>query len=405
MEYLDNKHHVIDNTSEVKKKKEVHLKMSDKKEDLTQTNLSKDRVNITPADKPNNKFGLNKVSLTDKMMFIDNLSTMLRAGLSLSPALQTLSTESKNKYLKKVLVYLRQHVENGQLLSKGMKDFPKVFSEIMIATVEVGESTGMLSDTLGNLAHTLKGQKALRSRVMGALMYPSIVLIALIAVSLLLALLVFPQLIAIFEESNVRLPFVLIAVRGIKAFVQQYYIYILGAFVLLIVLLKVIFKLPKPKLLLHAFILKLPFVGRIVKELALTNFAANLHTLLSAGLAIVKSLEIVSRTLNNLQYRRAVLIMAQRLEKGISLDKAMIERPRLFPTLTIQLCQVGEKTGELEQILKKISEYYEERVNNVLANLSVIIEPILLLMVGVAVGFIAISVMGPMYELTLSFAN
>jgi len=168
---------------------------------------------------------------------------------------------------------------------------------------------------------------------------------------------------------------------------------------------KVIFKLPKPKLWLHFFILKIPFIGRIAGDLALTRFAGNLNSLLASGLDIIKSLEVTSKTLNNLKYRRETLAMTKELERGLSLDTAMSERPHLFPSLAIQLCQVGEKTGELEDILKKISKYYEERVNNVLANLSTILEPVLLIAVGVAVGFIALSVLGPMYELTLTFAN
>ena len=136
------------------------------------------------------KFRTGKVNLTSKMFFLDNLATMLKAGLALSPALTTLSKEVKNKYLQKVIIHLKTRVENGQPLSVSMREYPDVFQEMIIATVEVGESTGLLADALANLASILKAQKKLRSKVMGALMYPSIVLIALCGVSIFLAIFV-----------------------------------------------------------------------------------------------------------------------------------------------------------------------------------------------------------------------
>jgi len=336
---------------------------------------------------------------------MDNLSTMLRAGLSLAPALRTLKSEIKNKYLHGVLDYLYERVENGETLSKGMAKYPKVFSEIIIATVEVGENTGMLSDSLGRLADILKAQKRLRSKVIGAMIYPIIVLMALIGVSIMLSLFVFPNLVVMFTEANVQLPFVLRAVDAINYVLRTYTWYIIGGFIGLIILFRYVFKLPKPKLFLHTIMLKIPIFGKFVVELTLTRFAGNLYALLSAGLPIVKSMQITDKTIKNTRYRKEIIAMAGELEKGISLGQAMEKRPNLFPTFTIQLAKVGETTGELESILQKISEYYEERVNNVLTNMSAIIEPFLLIIVAVAVGFLAVSVISPMYELTLSFAE
>lgn len=413
MEYLDTKHHIIDDTDKLPTVVGPSGSTTPQKSaDPTPSPLK----SVVPKEKPKptlitkksvSRFRefFSRVSITEQMMFVDNLSTMLKAGLPLAPALRTLSKETKNRYFKTILAQLEENVENGQLLSKGMKLYPKIFTEMVIASVEVGENTGMLPDTLGRLAITLKSQKALRSKVLGALMYPSIVLIALIAVSLLLALMVFPQLVTMFEEAKVELPFTLVAVRFVSNTVRDYYTYILAGLGALIILSKLVFKLPGPKLLLHLLLLKLPIAGRIIKDINLTRYAGNLHTLLGAGLAIVTSMEIVGRTLSNLRYRLATLAMVKELEKGISLDKAMEDRPHLFPSLAVQLCHVGAKTGELENILAKVSDFYETRVTNTLTNLSTIIEPVLLLTVGVAVGFIAISVISPMYELTLSFAE
>lgn len=347
---------------------------------------------------------LGGISLTDKMVFMDNMSTMMKAGLALAPSIKTLAKETKNKKLANILEHFYNLVENGQLLSVGMKKHPKVFSEMIIATVEVGENTGMLADTLGHLAEILKAQKRLRSKVFGALMYPSIVLLAIVVVSLFLALFVFPQMVSIFEGSSVKLPFILIAVQFLNESIRAYGWFMLAGLIGIAVFIRYIFKLKKPKLWLHTVILKAPIAGNVIKELSLTRFAGNLHALLSAGLAIVESLQIVAKTVDNHRYRKVILEMATELEKGVSLHEAMSARAHLFPSITIQLCQVGESTGELENILKKVSDYYEERVSTVLANLSMIIEPVLLILVGLAVGFIAVSVISPLYELTNSFA-
>ena len=425
MEYLDNNSKKIDNDvnldvnklkgdGELTKAKPVMTsfklytaKKKKKKATKLKVNKGEEKV-IKKLKKPKHKYNVelfNIVSLTDKMLFMGNMSTMLRAGLSLTPALKTIKKEIKNKYFKEVLEYLVYHIENGQPLSSGMKNYPKVFSSMIIATIEVGENTGMLSDTFGHLADIMKRQKKLRSKVIGAMTYPMIVILALLVVSGFLAMVIFPQLIDLFESGGVKLPFVLVAVQTFNFVVRNYWHLCLGGLVGLIILIKVIFSKEGPKLFLSRVILKTPFLGKINQELALTRFAGNLNALLAAGLGIVQSMEIVAKTVGNLHYKKEILLMSKELEKGQSLQLAMSKRPDLFPSLTIQLVQVGETTGQLEEILAKIAEFYGDRVDNVLNNLSTILEPVLLVIVGIAVGFIAVSVIGPMYELTNSFAE
>jgi len=345
------------------------------------------------------------VSLTEKMVFMDNMSTMLKAGLPLAAALNTLANETKQKYFKSILLHLKERVENGEQVSAGMKQYPKVFPEILVASVEVGESSGLLSDVLGHLANLLKAEKALKSKVFSALMYPAVVIIALIVVSLVLTFFVFPKIIDIFIEADVKLPAILIIVQYITRTLQNYGLYIAGGLIIGIFFLVIIFRRTKPKLWLHTILLRAPLAGRLIREIALTRFSGNLRILLASGLSIITSLDIVAKTVGNMRYRATLIQMSQELAKGIALNQAMAERPFLFPSITIQLTKVGEETGELENILAKISEFYDTRVNSVLANLSTLLEPILLIMVGVVVGFIAVSVIGPIYELTNSFSE
>lgn len=411
MKYLDSRHQVIDDTEDkISTKKSAGQSRGQASSDKDKKkNKKKNKKDSKPKEKSKEKkvilsINFGNVSLTEKMMLMDNLSTMLKAGLALAPALRVLHNEAKNKYLKDILIDLETNVENGQLLSKGMKKYPKVFSEMVVGTIEVGENTGMMSDSFAHLAAILKAKRDLQNKVFGALMYPVIVMIALVAVSIFLTYFVFPKLVTIFIDSNVELPFVLRAIQFLIDATKQHGLYLLAGGVFIILLLVFIFKKRGPKLWLHTVLLKIPFVGRLIREISLTRFAGNLHALLSAGLGIVEALNMSSSTVSNLRYRYAISEMSGKLEKGVSLDNAMNAYPELFPSLVIQLSQVGEKTGELESILMKISEYYDNRVSNVLANLSAIIEPVLLVIVGLAVGFIAISIIGPMYELSNSFA-
>lgn len=401
MEYLDIKHHKIDDTGKLKTKikPELAKKLKDIPDKDSKQNLKKNKA---PKKK---RFLFGRVTSADQMLFLDNLSTMIKAGLALAPALQTITSEIKNKYFRSVLTHIYDTIENGQSLSESMKHYPKVFTEMIVSAVEVGENTGGLSESLGHLANIIKSQRRLRAKVVGALIYPCVVIVAMLGVSLFLAFFVFPQLIEVFSEADVKLPVILLAVQWMLWVAKYYYLYVIGGLLALILIIILLARIYAVRLAWHKLMLKVPFVGSLIRELCMSRFAGNLHALLAAGLSIVKCLDIVAKTVPNLYYRQEILKMATELEKGKSLSDSMSSRPRLFSSLSIQLCHVGEETGELENILIKVEEYYEERVNNVLANLSTIIEPVLLVLVGVAVGFIALSVISPMYELTQSFAE
>lgn len=392
MKYFNWRHEKIDDTA-------AALKLKQEQE------LAKVKVKDKPKKSAGKVSGFGFVSLTDQAVLMDNLGTMLKAGLAITPALKAITQEIKNGYLRKVLNYLVDHVENGQPLSEGMKKFPRIFPEMVIATIEVGENTGNLSESLTHLADILKAQKKLRSKVLGALIYPIVVLLILVAVSLLLALFVFPQLVTVFEEAGVELPVILTVVNWLNFAIRNFGWYILGGLVCFILILRMIFAFSGPRYAWHLLTLRLPIAGAIIKNLNLARFSGNLFALLSAGLSIVKAMNITAHTLGNMKFRKAVFEMAIELEKGVSLDEAMRKREDLFPSLTVQLCNVGETTGELESVLKKIAEYYEEKVSATLTNLSTVLEPALLVLVGIAVGFIAVSVISPIYELTLSFAE
>lgn len=343
------------------------------------------------------------VSMNEKIFFIDNLATMLTAGLSIADALQTLMTEVRRGTMKRAIRSVLSQIENGGHLSEGLMQHPEIFPEHFISVIQVGEASGALSDVLTKLAQILKKDKALKSKVITAMIYPSIVVVAMIVIVIVLMLYVFPQLISIFEEVNVELPLQTKILIGTVNFTQKYGLYIGAVSLVLLTLLISGRKVHRVRYFYDSVLLRLPMFGGMAREVVLVRIFGNLQMLLISGVPILDAFHIVSRTANNLVYERALLEMANELELGKSLHESMSLRRHLFPTITITMVRVGEDTGKIDEVMIKLHAFYEGRVDTVFGNLSTIIEPVLLLMIGVAVGFIAVSVIMPIYNLAQAF--
>lgn len=343
------------------------------------------------------------VSMNEKIFFIDNLATMLTAGLSIADALQTLMTEVRRGTMKRAIRSVLFQIENGGHLSDGLLQHPEIFPPHFISVIQVGEASGALSDVLTRLAQILKKDKALRSKVITAMIYPSIVVTAMIVIVIILMIYVFPQLIAIFEEVNVELPLQTKILIGVVRFMQDNGLYVGGVAVIVGSLLISGRKVRRVRYFYDSILLRLPLVGTIAREVVLVRIMGNLQMLLVSGVPILDAFHIVSRAANNLVYERALLEMANELEFGKSLHESMGMRRLLFPTIAVTMVRVGEETGKIDEVMVKLHSFYEGRVDTVFGNLSTIIEPVLLLMIGVAVGFIAVSVIMPIYNLAQAF--
>lgn len=346
---------------------------------------------------------LSKTSLNDRIFFIDNLATMLNAGLSLSLALRTLIGETKHKTMRRAIQDIEYTVDNGNQLSDGLKDHPEVFSPLFISVVRVGEASGTLAKVLTRLAEIAKKDRSLRSKVINALIYPSIVFIAMIAIVAVLMTYVFPQLIEIFRDVEVELPLQTRILIGTVDFFQLYGFYAGIAFVILVMVLFSAKRIRSVHRFYHHVLLRTPLIGRVARELALTRILGNLQMLMISGVPIVQAFTLGSKTAGNLVYEDALVDISRKLEMGNPLHAAFAERPKLFPSITVTMAKVGEETGKLDEILGKLRSFYEQRVENVFANLSTIIEPVLLIVIGVMVGFIAVSVIMPIYDLAQAF--
>lgn len=341
-----------------------------------------------------------KIKAAERMLLMDNLSTMLGAGLPITDALTILSEEIKKKQLKRVLLEARHSVEIGKSFSDGLKQYPTIFPPLLTATIRVGEISGTLVEVLARLAEMARRESQLKRKVIGALMYPTVVVIAMIVVAIIMITYVFPQIISIFVESNIKLPPQILFLDWLGKVLASYGFFILGGLVLLFISIYFLLKQRTVRKAFHGFLLRLPLIGQqIIKGSVIARIALNLRTMLASGLPIVEAVKTIAGTISNLAYKDALNQIANEIEVGRSVHDSLASRPQLFPPIVIRMVKVGEGTGRLVDILQKLGNYYEEKVDDILGNLSTILEPVLLLIVGVVVGFLAVSIIGPIYEL------
>lgn len=343
---------------------------------------------------------LGKVKAIEKIVFTRNLQVMISAGLSLPRAMNTLAEQTKNSVFKKALIDIGERIKKGDSFSDSLAKYPKIFSELYQNMIKVAEESGTMENVLETLATQMEKDNELRSKIKGAMLYPSIVLTAMIGIGILMLVVVIPELKETFDELGVELP---LSTRIIVAFgdflSSQWYFALTIAAVLFLVLFT-FFKSKKGKKFLNFISLKIPVISKISKETNTAYTTRTLGSLLASGVPIIRSLEIVSGTLTNVYYREAISSSIDRVRKGEKLSNVLKEYDNLYPLMMIQMIEVGEETGKTSEILSKLAIFFEHSVSEATKNMSSIIEPILMLIIGGFVGFFAISMIKPMYSIT-----
>lgn len=338
------------------------------------------------------------IPLSEKMMFTRNLSVMIASGLTLSKALKNLSLQTKNKKFVKVLAAIQEDVQAGSPFSDGLARFPGIFNELFVNMVRVGETGGNLEEVLVILANQLEKEHDLLRKVRGALVYPAVIVIAMLGIGVLMMIYVIPQITKIFTDMNVELPILTKFVIGLSTLMVKYWLLTILTLVALAVVLKIFSVTVLGKKIGGFILINLPLIGGIVIKLNCARFCRIYSSLLKSGISVTKSLEILSRTLSNFYYQRILLKAVDGVQKGINLSKIIYEGKKIFPILVPQMIEVGEETGKTEEVLAKLADFYEEEVSQITKNLSSIIEPILMLFIGGAVGVFAVSIIQPMYS-------
>ena len=344
-------------------------------------------------------FSLFGVSLAEKIFFTRNLKVMISAGVSLTRALETLATQVKNSYFKKVLFEIRERIEKGEALSQALSFFPKIFPEIYQSMVKVGEEGGRLEEVLDTLAFQMERENELKSKIKGAMLYPAIVILAMIGVAALMLTFVVPKLAQTFEELKIELPATTKAVIFLGKFMEKNWPFLLLLLIFFFFLFSRALKTKLGKKIFDSILLKIPIISGIVKKQNCAMASRILSSLISAGVPLVKSLEICANTLGNFYFKEAFFVAAEKVKKGEKLSQALKPYQKFLPVTLISMIEVGEETGETGTVLSKLADFYETEVTNEAKNLASVIEPILLLLVGAAVGFFAVSMVQPMYSM------
>jgi type IV pilus assembly protein PilC len=338
------------------------------------------------------------IPLSEKMMFTRNLSVMISSGLPISKALKNLVIQTKNKKFIKVLNTVQEDVQAGSPFSDGLARFPLIFNELFINMVRIGETGGNLEEVLDILANQLERDHDLLRKVRGALVYPAVILVAMLGIGIVMMIYVVPQITKIFTDMNVELPILTKFVISLSNALVNYWWLAIAIFVALAIGIRIFFSMTIGRKIWGLVIINIPLIGKIVIKVNCARFSRIHSSLLKSGIPVTSALEILSRTLNNFYYKRALKRAVEGVQKGVNLSKIIYAEKKIFPVLVPQMIEVGEETGKTEEVLAKLADFYEEEVSQITKNLSSIIEPILMLIIGSAVGIFAVSIIQPMYS-------
>lgn len=349
-----------------------------------------------------NHFYLNKFRLLkEKMFFTRRLAVMVKAGVPLVEALTTLAEQTRSTTMKRAIKRIVKDVSNGQSLTASFKKFPNVFDEFYIGMISSGESSGTLEQNLHFLSQQLQKETRLRNNISSALLYPTIVLAALVAMVLFVMIFVFPELSRFFNSIQQDLPPLTRALIGIMDFLALYWFVLLAALIVAIIGITYLARITAFGYYWHTLILNLPIAGRIVRTIQLERFARNLGLLLKSGVPAATCLEITAATLTNHVFKRHTAKLSSMLRSGVAIgDSIQKTGRRIYPSLTIEMIVVGEKSGSLDENLLYLADFYADESDDNLRNLSTVLEPVLLIILGVAIGLIAIAIISPIYNLT-----
>lgn len=339
----------------------------------------------------------------DIMFLVRNLSATVTAGLSIVEALDILIADAEKASMKRILQEVQALIKSGNTLSKGFENYANMFPSIFMGMLRAGEMSGQLDKTLVELSKYLSKEYNLRSKVKSALMYPVILLVASSGVVMLLLMFVLPRLTKAFASSGVKLPWVTKFFLGLSNMLTYSFtldIIVIGSIVYFVTFFR---KTRVGKKFFFFILVHLPVAGDLIKKIALVRFARTFGNLLGSGISAVEALSLSSQSIGNQMYTNALTAVGLDIQNGVPISKSLEKFPDLFPRLLISLIIVGERTGTLHEILGTFSDFYEEEVDNKLKDLTVILEPALLLLMGLLVGAIAVSIILPIYQLVGNF--
>lgn len=344
---------------------------------------------------------MSRVSKDDVVNFTRQLATMINAGLPLIQALTILEAQAKPA-MRKVVRTIQRDIEGGSNLGASLGKHTKVFDTVFVALVRAGEAAGALDTILNRLADTLEKQKEFRAKTKGALIYPGIVFTAMVVIMIVMMVFVIPKMATLYQDFDAELPWMTQLLIDMSSFMSNRWYILAGIAFLIWFVIRAWRKTPQGNYEFDRIMLRLPVMGKLRQKILVTEFSRTLALMITAGISLLQALDIVVGGMDNEVYRRAVIEARQDVEKGRPLSRSL-EKHSLFPLLLPQMVAVGEETGQLDDVLEKLAKYYESETETAIKGLTTAIEPLIMVVLGVGVGFLIIAIIMPIYNLTSQF--
>jgi type IV pilus assembly protein PilC len=339
------------------------------------------------------------IKTRDKVSFFRLLAIMIAAGVPLVKSLYVLSNQTKNIRMKKIVATMAQKVEAGKTFSEAMEDFSDVFSDAQTGMVRAGEAGGMLNDILKQIAEQSEKSEALVGKVKGAMIYPIVVFTMMGGAIIVILTMVLPKIMDLFTQTDSELPLSTRSMLAVSDFLRFNAISLFIAAIIFVVAFNVWKKTKAGKYMWHNAVLHVPIFGLMLRYVALSRFTRTLSSLMSSGIPIVKSLQIDADAVGNEVYRKRIYLAAEDVSRGIPLAENLTDSKFLFPEMVVSMMDIGEQTAELSKVAGKIADYYDEQVDQMASNMSKLMEPIIMAVMGIVVGGLMVSVMQPIFGL------
>jgi type IV pilus assembly protein PilC len=343
-----------------------------------------------------------KIKQRDLVIFTRQLSTMVSAGVPLTRALSTLQTQTESKYFNSVIGTITKDIEGGMALADALSKHPNVFSEVYVNMVHAGEAGGILDEILKRLASQVEKDATIRKKIKSAMAYPVVIMSITVFAFFGIMIFVIPKLGKIIKDlggPDAELPIYTQAMLSMSGFMQKNAIFIVVAAGLGVFFLRRYIKTPAGKYRLHAALLRTPIIKTIIIKIAIARFARTFASLMSSGVAVLDALEVTGGAIGNKVIEAELKEAAKKVKNGKQLSETLEGSPH-FPAIVSQMLAIGEETGQIDTILVKVADFYEEEVDAVIDGVSSLIEPLMIIVLGAMVGMIAASVMGPIASLS-----
>lgn len=342
---------------------------------------------------------LNSVKMHDKIIFARNISKMLNAGLSITRALSIMDRQTKAGTFKKILNGLNISISQGKTLSESMKDYPKVFSTLFVSMAKAGEESGNLSQSLQNVSLQLEKTYQLNRKIRGALMYPAVILFLMVVIGVLMMVYMVPTLTATFVGLNIKLPLSTRIIIWISNFLKDYFIFVIIGAVGAVLGLTAFFRTLGGQKMLDTVFIRIPIIGEIIKQINSARTARTLSSLLSSGVDILVAIGVTKDVIQNFYYKEILEKIQTTIQKGDQISAVFLQNEKFYPLFVGEMVSVGEETGKIGEMLSSVATFYEDEVDQKTKDMSSVIEPFLMIFIGLAVGFFAIAMMSPIYSL------